>query len=268
MIKIIIYMFAVFLAMFVSGCGISRDIEAQKAKTKIIKVISDNSTTISVSENNINISKSDSKFPRVWVGLVSSDNGNINSSNSVWSGGDDTPSDIPESEGGIKVGTTYEVDIMNCGGYIGSGEIAFIKQGDFPPDWRLKVKPDTVASDGTKKIKQCDANTQDNYVNSGAFAINPRNENRQNIKIGKIDTRKVFSSLPKETQKSLQNKYGSSTHKKGELSASEEDDWTDIDGDGEIDLVFVFSMYDVEHGGGAIMMLINGKWKDVGSVRD
>jgi len=66
---------------------------------------------------------------------------------------------------------------------------------------------------------------------------------------------------------SHKNKYASDIHKSGNLSLKE-DNWTDINGDGKIDLVFAFTNYDEEHSSGVIMLLVNGKWKDIGSVRD
>ncbi len=150
---------------------------------------------------------------------------------------------------------------------MGSGKIAFVEEGGFPPNWRLKFTPETITTDGVEKIHQCDADQKDGLIDSSAFAVTPRNEDRKTIKIGKVDTKKLFASLSKDTQKWLNNKYGSDIREKNNLSLKN-DNWTDIDGDGKIDLVFAFTNYDEEHSSGAIMLLVNGEWKDIGDVRD
>ncbi len=96
--RLAVFSGVMFLLIFIQGCNYSTNVEAEKSETAneiaVAKTPADSRT-----KQNTDVSKSVSKSPRVWVGLVYSDDGNINSSDVVWSGGDDTPSDIPESEG-------------------------------------------------------------------------------------------------------------------------------------------------------------------------
>lgn len=255
---------AVFVLFWVSACPISKSAEAEKSETATKILVSENSpapTPVLKTETKLpQINES----PRVWVGAIFLDNETLNG-DGVWSGGDATPTDLPKSQGGLKLGTSYEVDVMNCAGFLGSAKVVFAKEGGFPPNWLLKFNTETIAADAKEKIKTCRKNSD--ASSSDAFAIAPQNAERRNIKIGKIDTKKLFASLSEDTQKWLKNKYASAVHKSGDLSL-EEDHWTDIDGDGKIDLVFAFTNYDEEHSSGVIMMLVNGKWKDIGDVRD
>ena len=265
-----IYIFALLSLLSALGCNVSKNVDAQKQKVGG-EIVTANSPADSNLKQNVNSSKFDSELPRVWVGFISSDSGHINSSNSVWTAGDDTPPDIPESEGGIKIGTEYDVDIMNCGGYLGSGKIAFIKEGGFPPNWSLNFSPETIADDGLKKIKQCDYNQKDGFADGEAFAIAPQNRNRQSIKIGQIDTRKLFASLPTEMKKLLNDKYNVKTREKNNLSLTNNlsipgDNWTDVDGDGQIDLIEL-SINCGEYECGLILYLLKGKWIKIGEVQ-
>lgn len=266
---IVVFILVLSSLIFISGCNYSTNVNAQKAET-VNQIVTTNTPINSSLEQDTNFSKSDSKLPRIWVGLISSDNGSINSSNVVWTAGDDTAPDIPESEGGIKIGTEYDVDIMNCGGYLGSGKIAFVEEGGFPPNWSLKFTSETIAADAVEKVEQCDGNPQDKFVDGEAFAIAPQNANRQNNKIGKVDTRKLFASLPGEIKKQLNNKLNAKTREKNNLSLTYNslpgDKWTDIDGDGNIDLIEL-SINCGEYKCGLIMYLVDGKWIKIGEVQ-
>ena len=212
--------------------------------------------------------KRERNYPMIFVGSISLKNGRADAfENQVWSLAEEENRYV-NGEPTFEINETevVEVDIMNCAGYLGSGEARY-DSGD-GLHWKIKfVSATAIAADAAEKVKQCNAEQQGDYVASAAFAIAPGDNKRRDIKIGKVATRKLFASLPKDTQKWLKNEYASDVHKKGDLSL-QEDNWTDIDGDGKIDLVYAFTNYDEEHSSGVIMLLVNGKWKDVGSVRD
>lgn len=263
--------FFVLLAIAFSACALSpaeatNEIQVSASPEK------ENRNVDAGNQKEINadkkIKKGERSYPMIFVGSISLENGRADAfENQIWSLAEEANRYIngePTFETDEK--EVVEVDIMNCAGYLGSGRAHY--DGGDGLNWRIKFVSDAaIAADAAEKVKQCDAEQQSDYVASAAFAIAPRDNKRQNIKIGKVDTRKLFASLAKDTQKWLKNKYASDVHKKSDLSL-QEDNWTDIDGDGEIDLVYAFTNYDQEHSSGVIMLLVNGRWKDVGSVRD
>lgn len=164
-----------------------------------------------------------------------------------------------------------EVDLMNCGGYLASGRLYSPDPStNTAPAWLVKIAPETVAKDVAAKIKRCnfymqnDAPTMENPINSTVFAVAPHKEMRRNITIGEIDTKKVFRSLPKETREMLNTKDALAGGRTKDDLSFQSDNWADLDGDGKIDLVKVYAMYDEEHGNSIIFQLINGKWENIG----
>ena len=250
--------FALLALFFTSACHISKSAEAEKPETNTETVLSAISP-LPTPELKTDIKSSQiESLPSVWVGGISFENG-VLSSDGVWSGGDDTPPDIPESQGGLKIGTSYEVDVMNCGGFLGSAKVMFVKEGGFPPDWLLKFVPETIAADAAEKVRVCKENSE--TISSDAFAVMPRNTKRQSVKIGKVNTKKIFASLPKEIKENL-NKYSKDLREKNNLSLKT-DNWTDIDGDGNIDLLEVSGRCG-DFKCGSILYLVKGKWIKIG----
>lgn len=209
-----------------------------------------------------------SKNTLVWVGQISPrEIKDADGNNSTWNNAE-LDNDPPYN----KTGTTIEVDIMNCAGYLISGQL--YKEEDH--GLSLRTIPETAAADAIEKIKQCDPNPEDEFSLSISFAIAPANVNRKNIKVGTVDTKKIYDSLPANVKKWLEEDkvaYEGEEGKyyrrkeKGNLTL-QDDNWTDIDGDGEIDLVSVsavISPLDTEGDTSSrIFMRINGKWKKIG----
>ena len=208
-----------------------------------------------------------------WYGSITADQLKASNDDSPWIGDDENPEYN-------QIGMVVDVDILNCAGYLVSGKM--YKEGNY--GWRFEPMPKTVAADATTKIERCHTVTEpeDNSegVFTGAFAVAPQDKSRQKIKIGEVDTKKAFASLPKDTKRWLneekvfyKTEYGAKFRRKNKLNLSlkEGDDWTDIDGDGEIDLVYVSSICNVEDtegdNCGRILMKINGKWKQVGLIQ-
>ncbi len=215
------------------------------------------------------------KYPLVWVGGVSVTDGIINSDNSVWSFDEAWMANAENPQIShdrfsnpdypfIKRNEIVLVDIMNCGGYIGSGKISYKTIYDSMFEWRLTFDKETIATNAVEKIKKCSGNTDlnDEFLSSEAFAVAPQDAKRKNIKINQVNTKKIFLSLPKEIQKLLKQRFVYDGQKKGELSL-EQDDWTDIDGDGKIDLISISTDPDGDHPRGLVLMLIKGKWKEI-----
>lgn len=167
-----------------------------------------------------------------------------------------------------------DVDLMNCGGYLASGRLTgSVDSTSSVPDWNLKISPETIAEDAEAKIKKCDANnyegadiTTKDPALSNAFAVTPSNKKRREIVIGDTDTKKVFASLPKVTKEWANSKVNIEYWKREKSNLTlGRDNWTDLDGDGKIDLVSIFAYTDEEHGSGAVLLLVKGKWKEIGS---
>ena len=251
-----------------SACNLSPTIASKHPQTPGNET--ENSRKINDNTNvnkSVQLPRTQTKYPLVFVGAINIENEKANAfENQVWSLGEDE-NRYADGEPTFETNKdeVIEVDIMNCAGYLGAGKATYDSGNGL--NWKIKFIPETIAADAVEKVKQCNTSSDDDYIQSNAFAIAPQNANRRNIKIAKVDTRRLFESLPKETKKWLNNKYGLDIRKKDDLSLKN-DNWTDTDGDGKIDLIFVFTNYDVEHSGGEIMMLVGGKWKDMGSVRD
>ncbi len=251
--------FLLFSLLFNVGCNkLSKRGETQKPEDSN-KIVTNRTVNLS--------SKTPLLKPlRVWVGSVSYYKEKVRPVG-VWSGGDETPSDIPEEKGGIKIGTSYKVDILNCKGYLSSGHIQFTDKDGFSPNWNVVFNLETISADIRKKIKQCPSDS-DNPKSTTAFAVTPTNRNRRKIKVGDIDTNKLFDSLPEDIKTSLNSKYALAGGRKMNTLSLTQDSWTDILGNGKINLVYVFGDYDEEHSSGDILLLENGKWKYIGQARD
>lgn len=152
-----------------------------------------------------------------------------------------------------QIGKAFEVDVLNCGGYLYSAVISNRYDGELKEErWEYRILPDSVAIDAKTKIAQCSnsrKDTSNNFVSSNALAIAPSNQKRKNIKTGKVDTRKLFASLPKDVRQWLDQDLrmpgqtasldGLEREEKTNLSIKNGDDWIDIDGDRKIDFVNV-----------------------------
>ena len=206
-----------------------------------------------------------SKQPLVWTAAISFNNGTVES-DGFFSEGDAVEAEFP---GGAKLGTVIEVDVMNCGGFLATGKITYIDEDGekgFPAGWKLKIVPETLAADAQEKIKMCHFAAEFPYL-SNVFAVAPRNDKRKNIKIGKVDTRKLFASLDTETKQRANMPHKEIIREKNKLTLSN-DNWTDIDGDGQIDLVKMSAACSIEsaYTCSSLLLLINGNWKEIGFI--
>lgn len=263
------FFFAVSLLFVFSVCSCSSGTMTVKSSPNAEKTPIAN-TNAMVNSNNVTKTKSfdltkiKSEHPLVWVGAVSFENETLSSENVNWTLGDEAVEEKIEKD------EVIIVDIMNCAGYLGSGSISYsTKIENIVPEWRLTFSIQTVASDALDKIKKCSKTPPDNeaFQSSEAFAVAPTNDQRKNIKTSKVDTQKLFASLPADVKKWLNSDINVKIWERPKNNLSLiSDNWTDVDGDGQIDLIQVYGYNDEEHGHGIILYLDKGKWKEIGGI--
>lgn len=226
---------------------------------------------------NVNPTKIKSEYPLLWETTIRyNDFTDTQTSLSLFSY-DENQFEKPDDKNSpyYQARSGVEVDLMNCGGYLASGRLySSQEESNFPtPDWMVKIASETVAKDVEAKIKRCNIYTENGMpsrdeIGSKVFAVAPRKNERRNITVREVDTKKVFRSLPKTTREFLNTKAALAAGRKKDDLSHQDDIWTDLDGDGKIDLITISAMYDEEHSSGTVLLLVNGKWKVIGSVRD
>jgi len=213
------------------GCNAAANAGAKKSALNKNKEILNN--RIITTETPLPIHQVKSKQPLIWIGYADFDE-SIFKSPGAFTGGDAVDEKFP---GEIALGTTVEVDLMNCAGYLATAEFTYIRKPSelSDPKWHLKVISEKVAADAEKKINLCHSYSKYPY-SCNVFAIAPQNNKRRDIKVGKVNTRKLFASLDKETREMANTTEKYVGREKNNLTLFN-DNWTDIDGDGQIDLV-------------------------------
>lgn len=173
-----------------------------------------------------------------------------------------------ESEAELYPNDQITLDIMNCAGYLASATTTFRMKGGMR---KVKLLRNSVAADAIQKIKKCSLSPDEKIVGSKVFGVEQAAKSRANIKIGKISTKEIYNSLvkdiaemkPKETRGSGRLEPPSKITK-GDLLL-EEDNWTDLDGDGRIDLI-EFHNTPCENEKDTctwIFRLVGGKWNGI-----
>lgn len=253
--------------MNIIACNISTNAVAERSASNNSNAnsLKSNVNAAETPQSSLPLHQIKSKQPLVWIGLINFDKAMIES-NGSFSEGDAVEAEFP---GGAMFETTVEADLMNCGGFLATAKLVYLDEdgkGGFPPGWKLRVITETLASDAQEKIKKCHFAAEFPYLNN-VFAVAPRDEKRKGIKISKIDTRKVFASLNKETKQRADMKHKEISREMGNLTL-ENDNWTDIDGDGQIDLVMMSAACSIEsaYTCTSLLLLIDGKWKEVGLI--
>lgn len=131
-------------------------------------------------------------------------------------------------------------DIINCAGFLASAQGKNVKRSPTSNnyDWELEIISETVASDASDKVKQCQSDTNSNFHSSNAFAVFS-NINRSSIKTSSLPDKKLFLSLPLDVQTWATERNEIYKRNFATLSVKSGDFWADADGDGKIDLVSV-----------------------------
>lgn len=168
-----------------------------------------------------------------------------------------------ETNGKIIVAKQMNVDVMNCGGYLGSATALYENQ-----IWELKLIPETISKDFTGKVKQCGQAFSGGRISTSAVAVFPTDEKRKNIKITKAaDVREIFKQFPEDVRQ-LTGLNDKSLSKNKQLTDNLSNSSTDLDGDGVVDFILLGG--DCLPGGEAgcelVMQLINGKWKQTARI--
>lgn len=214
--------------------------------------------------------KSDENYPTVWTVVFDLKHFNDPAEYlTVWSAENSKHNELlDETSSKYKTNGGVEIDLMNCAGYLASGKIyvAKTKKEDAEsPDWRLKISRETITKDAEKKIRQCDMpfeNKEDDVPFNSAFAISPRDNRREKIKIaGEINVQKLFESLPEDLQKEAESSDLRKRHKLSKNLGLLYDNWTDSDGDGKIDLIQLFTEKRA-----VILFLEKDQWKEIAEV--
>lgn len=210
-----------------------------------------------------------SKYPIVFSGFVTLENREVTISSDGWTlVNTDLREQLEQKESPVVDDkTTIKIDVMNCAGYLGSGLARYDSGNGIY--WKIQIISETMPTDILEKFKQCsdenDAAEPDSIIMHSAFAVESQENKRQNTTIKPVDTRKLFASLPKGTKKLLNNKYNAETRKQNDLSLAN-DNWTDISGDGNIDLIDLSTNCgDFECS--LILYLVKGKWVKIGETQ-
>lgn len=260
--------FAILLSGLLNfvACNVSTDAGAKPSATNNSKTEMSESDVLvtDTPQPQIALYQVKSQQPLIWVGAINFDNGTIES-DGFFSKGDAVEAEFPD---GVELGTTIKVDLMNCAGYLATAQLIYSDEGGeggFPPGWEMKGVSETSTKDVQQKIKKCHFASEFPYL-SNVFAVAPQNNKRKGIKIGKVDTRKLFASLDKETKEMANTTEKYVGREKNNLTLSN-DNWTDIDGAGQLDLVEVSgNCGNEDYTCTLVFLLVNGKWKQIADI--
>lgn len=254
-----IYLFLLFYAALSFSCQSSSLASLNNDANENKFTVAGNSNSqpkIEINVGNKTQPKTDSFF--VILGSASVNKDKIELDGDFW--GHSIEEDITGNSGKDEI----EIDLMNCAGYIASATTTY--RGTMR---EVKLIKKSTATDAVQKIKQCSTVNNGEIFISDVFGITPREDKRKNIKIGKIDTKKIYDALAKDIKqiKKIKNPEGETTPQlkgtKGNLLLGD-DNWTDLNGDGQIDLIeFHDTPCDEKDTCTWIFQLIDGKWKDI-----
>jgi hypothetical protein len=197
----------------------------------------------------------------------------------VWYGDDENYVNLlDENSKEYKKHGGVEADLMNCAGYLVSG-IIYVAEKPTPeaeePQWRFKPSSETVAQDAERKIRQCaipsnESDPDKEGIYNQAFAVAPPDKSRRKIVISNLsDTSEIFATLPEEFKKwANENVKKDSLYDRPENRLSlKNDTWTDLNGDGVIDLIQISAFTDNNKTRTSILWLSEGQWMEIVKVQ-
>ena len=160
------------------------------------------------------------------------------------------------------IGTTIEMDVVNCAGYIGTAKVTFLGL-DEHTRWKTEFLPETVVADVIERMKKCNSYFDDKLPMDSAFFIAPADEKRKHLKTKKKpDWKAVLASLPTEWRKAAE--LDAESLKVNNATVEDSIGWADSDGDGSVDLLEL-AQVDRENDTYAthsiIIRLVSGKWE-------
>lgn len=211
--------------------------------------------------NSLNRTSLESKPLFVIVGEIGIHDGKIEVQGDFWG------HDATEDESKLYPDNKVSLDIMNCAGYIGSATTTY--KGVMR---KVTLQTETIAPNAIEKIKQCSGSPNSEIPACKVFAVSADIGQRESIKIIKTDATKLYTSLRKDIKsKRPTNREGKTVpqirFKKKQMSM-DDDIWTDLDGDGKIDLVLFYdSPCLIEKDTCTwIFRLVNGRWQIIDSI--
>lgn len=260
----------IFLCLSFSNCSFTDSVGSgddfanakKKDETKIRTEFESNTENLTKLKKVGEVSQKRQKIPIIFEGIVvvSTKNKKL-SSEGIWT----LMEPVKEFRNEYKeidlapIGKTLDVDIMSCAGHILSAKVK--KVGNY--SWRGKFEPKLIGKDVFSRMRKCGTVYED-QIRTAVFAIAPIAPVREKQVLIKINKRKLFSSLPKENEDWIgtSEKFTKSRKK---LSLENNDNWTDLDGDGKVDLVDV-SFSNEKQSWGVIFLKFDGKWNVIGKI--
>lgn len=241
----------------------------------------DNVNALQINKNDVsNLNQTAKPKPLfVILGRIYAENNKIEFNGEFWGYDEEN-----EEEAKLYPENKVELDIMNCAGYLASATTTYTTSGG--GSRKVKLIPESIAPDAVRKIKQCTLKPNHKILGCDVFGIAPKSSARKNIKIAKVDAKKLYNSLLKDIDKTVaeEKRTGKSAKvndKAEEVEIPEEDkepligepkdkllleddNWTDMDGDGQIDLIKFHDTPCYENDTcTSIYQLIGGRWKEI-----
>lgn len=173
------------------------------------------------------------------------------------------------------VGTTIEMDIVNCFGYLGTAKVTY--NGLQFKAWTAELIPETKVANITERLLRCVDNPNDEftrkYLSNSVFFVAPKNEKRKQIQNNKKpDWNVVFERIPYEWLKIAKLPRRNASKKQIEACVG---DWADSDGDGAVDLLSICAVNDENiteankpYEYMRVLQLVNGSWREVWQTVD
>lgn len=173
------------------------------------------------------------------------------------------------------IGTTVEMDIVNCFGYLGTAKVTY--DGLQYKAWTAELIPETKVADVKERLLRCVDDPNDeftrNHLSNSVFFIAPRDDKRKQIQNNKKpDWNVVFEQIPYEWLKIAKLPRRNPSKKQIEDCIGH---WADSDGDGTIDLVSICAVNEENiteaykpYGYSRVLQLVNGSWREIWQTVD
>ncbi len=173
------------------------------------------------------------------------------------------------------VGTTVEMDIINCFGYLGTAKVTY-NGLDFKA-WTAELIPETKVADANERLLRCVNDPNDEftrkYLSNSVFFVAPRDMKRKQFHFDKKpDWNAVFERVPYEWLKLAKLPRRNAGKKQIENCVG---NWADADGDGTIDLISICAVNEenfTEAGAPyeymRVLQLVNGSWREIWQTVD
>lgn len=172
------------------------------------------------------------------------------------------------------IGTTVEMDIINCFGYLGTAKVTY--HGLQHKAWSAEIIPETKVPDTAQRLLRCVDDPNDEftrkYLSNSVFFVAPKDEKRKRVQnVKKPDWKQIISSIPYEWRK-IAGLPKFPTQKQADQCLG---DWLDSDGDGSVDIITLcaFNEDSITESGNIweysrILQLVDGQWREIWQTVD